>query len=205
MQKNMKPINRPAVALLASIVALLGYQSWAMRNQEKLTPAVVACVDLEKVFNGLSAKTAADEHLKQVAEQLTAEGNRKAEAIKQMEADLNDLAEGSPRYRELQDNALLEAQKYRAYVEFSRAKIDSERSRTIKRIYLDIRKAAEEMGNTNGYDLVLVNDSLAEIPPGTEEEMNRQISARRILFASPRIDITAEVVAYMNAAAQKTP
>lgn len=205
MQKNMKPINLPAVGLLASIVALLGYQSWAMRNQERLTPAVVACVDLEKVFNGLTAKTNADAQLKRMGEQLMAEGDKKAQVIKQMEDDLKDLAEGTPRYRELQDTALLDAQRYRAYIEFSRAKIDAERARTIKRIYLDIRNAAEEIGNTNSYDLVLVNDSLAEIPPGTEEEMNRQISARRILFASPRIDITSEVVAYMNASAQKAP
>jgi hypothetical protein len=61
------------------------------------------------------------------------------------------------------------------------------------------------MATSNGYDLVLVNDSLAEIPPGTEEELNRQISARRILFANPRIDLTDELIAYMNAAAQNTP
>jgi Skp family chaperone for outer membrane proteins len=176
-----------------------------MRSQEKLAPAVVVCVDLEKVFNGLTAKTNADAHLRKLGEEQIAESNKKAEAIKQMEADLADLAAGSARYRELQDQALLEAQKYRAYVEFSRAKIDAERSRTIKRIYGDIKKAADEMATSNGYDLVLVNDSLAEIPPGTEEEMNRQISARRILFANPRIDLTDELIAYMNAAAQKTP
>jgi Skp family chaperone for outer membrane proteins len=205
MKQHSKRINWPAVALLASIVAMLGYQSWAMRSQEKLAPAVVVCVDLEKVFNGLTAKTNADAHLRKLGEEQIAESNKKAEAIKQMEADLADLAAGSARYRELQDQALLEAQKYRAYVEFSRAKIDAERSRTIKRIYGDIKKAADEMATSNGYDLVLVNDSLAEIPPGTEEEMNRQISARRILFANPRIDLTDELIAYMNAAAQKTP
>jgi Skp family chaperone for outer membrane proteins len=205
MKQHSKRINWPAMALLASIAAMLGYQSWAMRNQEKIAPAVVVCVDLEKVFNGLTAKTNADAHLRKLGEQQIAESNKKAEAIKQMEADLADLAAGSARYRELQDQALLEAQKYRAYVEFSRAKIDAERSRTIKRIYGDIKKAADEMATSNGYDLVLVNDSLAEIPPGTEEEMNRQISARRILFANPRIDLTDELIAYMNAAAQKTP
>ncbi len=203
MMKKTSRINVPAVALLVAVVTLLGYQSWAMRQQTTLTPAIVACVDLEKVFNGLTANKNADASLKATAEALTAEGNKKAETIKQMEADLADLAEGSARYRELQDSALLEAQKYRAYVEFSRAKIDAERARTIKRIYVDIRTAAQEMGVSNGYDLVLVNDSLAEIPPGTEEEMNRQISARRILFASERIDITKDVIAYMNAAAQK--
>jgi Skp family chaperone for outer membrane proteins len=205
MKQHSKRINWPAVALLASIVAMLGYQSWAMRSQEKLAPAVVVCVDLEKVFNGLTAKTNADAHLRKLGEEQIAESNKKAEAIKQMEADLADLAAGSARYRELQDQALLEAQKYRAYVEFSRAKIDAERSRTIKRIYGDIKKAADEMATSNGYDLVLVNDSLAEIPPGTEEEMNRQISARRILFANPRIDLTDELIAYMNAAAQNSP
>jgi Skp family chaperone for outer membrane proteins len=205
MKQHSKRINWPAMALLASIAAMLGYQSWAMRNQEKIAPAVVVCVDLEKVFNGLTAKTNADAHLRKLGEQQIAESNKKAEAIKQMEADLADLAAGSARYRELQDQALLEAQKYRAYVEFSRAKIDAERSRTIKRIYGDIKKAADEMATSNGYDLVLVNDSLAEIPPGTEEEMNRQISARRILFANPRIDLTDELIAYMNAAAQNSP
>jgi Skp family chaperone for outer membrane proteins len=183
----------------------MGYQSLAMRPQETMLPAVVATVDLEKVFNSLTEKSACDEAMKRVGDQLFAERERKADQLKQMEADLGDLAPAGPKFKELQDQTLLEAERLRAYNDYMAAKLDAERSKTLKRLYLNIRKAVDQMAQSNGYDIVLVNDSIAEIPAGNSEDMTRQISARRVLFAGSRVDITITVITYMNAEFAKQP
>jgi hypothetical protein len=64
------------------------------------------------------------------------------------------------------------------------------------------------MAEQNQYDIVFVDDSIAALPENTtESEMMRQISARRMLYSSPRIDITDFMIAQMNAefVAQRAP
>jgi Skp family chaperone for outer membrane proteins len=194
--------NRLAVTLIATLLILVGYQAFAMRPQAQLAPAVVATVDLEKVYNSLDAKTESDKEVQVLFDELNAEYGKKGDQIKQMQADLADLAPGGPKHKELQDQIWLETERYRGLNELISAKVDAERSRTMKRLYLNIRAAVEEMAQTNGYDVVLVNDSISEIPPGTVEDMTRQISARRVIYANKRVDITAAVIAFMNEAAK---
>jgi hypothetical protein len=43
-----------------------------------------------------------------------------------------------------------------------------------------------------------VDDSINEIPTAGEEETNRQISARRMVYTSAAVDITEELIAHMN-------
>ena len=204
MHTSHTRINWPTALALLAVVAMMGYQTLAMRPQKTLQPAIVATVDLEMVFNSLTEKTKIDSDFKAMGDRLFAERDKKAESLKQMEADLGDLAPGGPKFKELQDQTLLEAERLRAYNDYMAAKLDVERSKTLKRLYLAIRKSVDAMAKSNGYDIVLVNDSIAEIPNGSSEEMTRQISARRVLYAAPTVDITADVITYMNAEFAKT-
>ena len=55
------------------------------------------------------------------------------------------------------------------------------------------------MSRANGYDIVLVDDTVAELPEDTTEaETMRQISARRMLYANPQVDISDELIVRMN-------
>ena len=56
------------------------------------------------------------------------------------------------------------------------------------------------MAVESGYDIVFVDDSVVEMVTGTEVEVRRQISARRMLYANPEIDLTEELVTRMNEA-----
>jgi Skp family chaperone for outer membrane proteins len=73
-----------------------------------------------------------------------------------------------------------------------------ERSRTMKNLYLNIRKAAEQIAAERGFKIVFVDDSIAPIPAGTSEEMTRQISARRMVYTSPEVDITDVLIKRLN-------
>ncbi len=70
----------------------------------------------------------------------------------------------------------------------------------MKKVYTSIRAAAGQLAVERGYSVVFVDDSISPIPPGSEQEMNRQISARRMVYTSPDVDITEELISRMNAA-----
>lgn len=193
----------PTIALLLTvIVAAVAYQGMAERQSASgpTQPSIIAAFDLEKTFNSLDEKKAADAALLKLAEDLQGGGTQQANDLKQQKEALEDLSRGSDKYSQLLEKLSQDSQYYQAYIEYCRVKIDIERARNMKRLYLTIRQAVDQMARENQYSVVFVDDSIAEIPPGNEEETNRQISARRMVYTSPEIDITDELINRMNKA-----
>jgi Skp family chaperone for outer membrane proteins len=195
--------SKPSFAsvLLVFVGMLLAYQTWANRPPIGPTkPTIIATFDLERTFNDIEQKKASFDELAKLGQDLEAKRLEAAKKIQEMDADLKDHVPGSQRYREILDQLSAAAREHRATTEFYKVKLDVERARAIKRIYLDIRKAVEEIAKENGYGVVFVDDSITEIPDSAEEEMRRQISARRMAYTSDELDITDALIERMNAA-----
>lgn len=197
MTRN-KILNLPMLLMAAMFVSFAGYQSVALRNIANMKPAIVATVDLERVFNQLEERTAADEDLTKMADELQRDGDRRAKAIDALEEELEVYTPGSEQHQELLNKLALASHEYRAFVEWGRRKIDVKKAATLRRIYSSIKDAIEREAKDKGYDIVFVNDSLSPIPVSDESETSRQISARRMLYSSPQIDITRDVIGRMN-------
>jgi Skp family chaperone for outer membrane proteins len=198
-----RQITPLSIALLGLIAAITGYQAGAYRPEAPVAaqaaPCAIATFDLEKTFNTLEEKKAADAELTRTAEEMKKQSDEQAKRLKAMETELQDLQPGTPRYKEVMEQASRASYEYQAQVEFFRAKLDSERAKMMHKVYESIRTAAEQMAKERGLVAVLVDDSITPIPPGTEEEINRQISARRMVYTSPDVDVTDELISRMNA------
>ena len=195
-KSQMNPLS---VALMIVIAAIVGYQAAAFRPEPQPTiPQFFATFDLERAFNNIDEKTAADAELQRMADEMKKQTDAEGKSLQQMEKDLEDLAAGSAKHREMMEALMLRTGEYQADVEFYRVKLDIERSRTMKNLYLNIRKAAEQIAAERGYKIVFVDDSIAPIPAGTSEDMTRQISARRMVFTSPEVDITDVLIKRLN-------
>src|SRR5688572_21456155 len=185
--------------LLVVVLLLAGYHTFGNRQANGPNqPAIIATFDLERTFNALDLKKSAFDELKKLGETLEAKRQEMATSLKQMYADLEDHVPGSAKYRELEEKLLEKENEFRATAEFNKMKLDIERARNVKKVYLEIKKVVESMATENKWAVVLVDDSIAEIPPGSEEEITRQISARRIVYSSPDVDITDMLIARMN-------
>jgi len=197
--------HRPWFVILAAALVLTSYQAIANRfsfGPEK--PGIIAAFDLERTFNALDEKKHAYDALAKAAEAMKAEAETTAKSIKQMEVDLDDHLVGSPKHRELLEKVSMASHNLQADIEFYGMKAERDRAATMKNVYLSIRKAIETIAEENNYAIVFVDDSISEIPLGTltPEEVNRQISARRMAYTSPEVDITDALISRMNAAFQ---
>ncbi len=194
-----------AAALLAAILALAGYQSLANRPDPAPSgpsqSTIVATFDLEKTFNTIDSKKAAFAEIPKLADKLQADSDAKRKELDKLSEDLKIHIKGSAKYNEIEEKLALGTQQFRAHAEFAKIKIEAEKGRALKRTYLEIRKAVQEVAKEHNYGLVLVDDSAAEIPPGTLDDLNRQISARRVVYTD--VDITDEIIEHMNAAFKK--
>ena len=192
--------NVVILALLAGLLGLAGYQSYALQQAPAPSPAVVVTVNLEEVFDNLDERAAADERLTALARRLEEEGRKMREAIDLLIADRDLWPETSTEYRDLDARIAQQSVDLQAYLEFAQWQLDQEKARSLRAIYRDIKTAIATMARENGYDMVVVDDSVVDLPEGpSESETTRQISARRLLYTAPSIDITSAVTARMNA------
>lgn len=198
MRQLKTKINLPTLALLTLIIAMISYQSLANREPAERQSIAIATFDLERTFNSIEEKKHKYAELVELAESFEAEREKMAKQLEELDLELKDHVEGSPKHRELLEKWSLLSHEYAANIDFYRAKLELEKGRVIKQIYLTIREAVKEMAQEHGYAVVFVDDSIAEIPLGTEQEMSRQISARRIVYSS--VDITDELIARMDKA-----
>jgi Skp family chaperone for outer membrane proteins len=71
-------------------------------------------------------------------------------------------------------------------------------------MYRAIRDEARKVAESEGYQLVVVDDSQTEVRPSREvkapleEQVKQQIASLRMLYAAPTIDISDKVVVRIN-------
>ena len=61
-----------------------------------------------------------------------------------------------------------------------------------------VKDATKRFAETEGFDYVMLDDSIPAVEPSNAKQMLAQISARRFLFAAPSNDITEKLIAMLN-------
>jgi len=199
MNALKKTVNIPLVFLAAAALLVVVYQAGAMRqvNQAQAQPVRAAVVDLEKVFEQLHERAAEDANLKVRGELLEAEDKERLNKITAMGNDLEALVAGTPKYAEAEEKYIYASMEYRVWKEFELARLEREKGLIFEKLYRRVKDAVKEMAQDR-YDIVLMNDSIKELMRGTDQQVGMQISARRILYAHPTLDITADLITRMN-------
>lgn len=192
-------ISLPVVILIAVLVGIIGVQTMAMRPLfGPSKPAVIATVDLEAIFEKTNARTAAEAELASLAETLEAEQDAKRRQIEEMDQDVKGFMPGTAQYDDALRKLMRETYGYQALVEYARQKVEVRRAELFQEIYDQIKTSLKTLAMQNGYDIVLLDDSIVKIQPGNSQQIIQQISARRMLYGSPTLDVTNEVIAMMS-------
>lgn len=181
-------------ALAIGFTFMAGY---AARTPTK--PAVVAFVDLEKVFNSLESRVNSENAIRKMAVDMEEETNGLREELELLQAELESLEPGTDAMAELNDRAVSVAGRLRAYQKYSALLLEREQANDLRKTYDLIRDAAADYSKEAKIDIVLLNDSIPTINPSDSANTLQQISARRILYANDVLDITEDLIAKMNA------
>lgn len=200
MHSLNKRVNWLFLLSLGVIAGLLAHQSVAGRSMmAPIGPAVIATVDLEKAFNSLEERAQARADLEAIHARLLDRQTELRENVEALQQDIESYAPGSNAQQRALEEYTLAAYELQGFQEYAQRKIDAEGARMIAALYDKIKKAAAGMAREAGYDLVFVDDSKAALPTGVSEaEMTRQISARRMIYANPMLDVTDDLVTRMN-------
>lgn len=198
MPSTRNCFNGPVFAFAILILCVIAYQTHAMRFMEMMQPTVIATLDLEKVFGQLQEVGVREKGLE--SELLVfIEANKIAEeTIKGLQADQEDFPPGSQKFEEIEDRLMRATYALLADRDYIKVYKDRRNSEIVREIYMKISDAAKQVAVMRGVDIVLVDDSILQINPGTRVEVNRQIAARRMLYVDPNLDLSVDVVNLMN-------
>ncbi|MEM7227794.1 MAG: OmpH family outer membrane protein [Planctomycetota bacterium] len=204
MRNALRMACMPACVLIAVGSLALNVRTQAREAAPEPSPvlqreaSVVATVDLVRVFEKLNEARAADDQLARKADELTERSKQMADELAMMEEDLALYTKGSAKYEEALEELAQKSLEYRSFIRFGEARLDLEKSGLLKDLYLSICTAVESFSEREGVDVVIVDDSVGEIQPGSEEDTMRQLAARRVLYSRDTVDITDDLIAMMN-------
>lgn len=191
------PASALGVALLCGSILAAGML--AARALAPSRPPIVAVVDLEKVFNTIESHDAREAKLEATTNEFTAKLTDLEEAVKELQGELDSFQPGSQSALELQGRVQAAVGEYKAFEQFVRLKLESEKARAMRDTYLEIRDGTKRFATERSIDFVLLDDSIPELERANSQRTVQQISARRILFANTEFDISDDLIAYLNA------
>lgn len=113
-----------------------------------------------------------------------------------------DTEEYEARQKEL---AMLQAE-LQWFVESEGKRIERRLAVSLKMIFTDIHAMVTEVAAERGIDVVLAADRLPDAEPGNPTQIRQQIVLQKVLYWSPRVDLTDQVIDRLNAkyGAEKT-
>ncbi len=198
MRSNWHPAARLGLTALLVLAVLAGSEALAYRAFAPAGPTTVATVDLQTVYGQLNIRAAADAALLKTAQDLQAQVDAKRKALEALNADLSAYQPGSAQFKEAEKKTLTAATEVKALRAYAEQKLEREKSRVLRDIYVQIKKSIGQYAKAHKIDLVLLDDTVAKIEETTEKQTLQQISALRILYRDDLLDITDDVIAFMN-------
>ena len=194
--------RRWLVGAVVGVIGLVGVGTGAVTASlaDRGAPpkgATIAIVDLEKLINGLDEKRAKGEQFQGAFDAKKTELEALKKKIEERETAVKNMAPGAARTKgaeELRDmiiRAEMEAQ-------LANRKLDLQQADLFLELYEKVNEAIATLSKQNGYHLVFVSDESAKVPKGNSETVLRGITMKRMLYVDDALDITDEVVRFMN-------
>lgn len=193
---TMKPRLLKIVSVLTVAGALLlGVESLAVRQSP--TPTAVGTVNLPEVLQALDQWKAEMSRAESAGKAYQDKHATMREDVEALRADMDDFVVGSDKYLEAERTMKRAAIDLLAYEQTAQMMEARAMQRAILEVYAAIQRSAGELASRDGYGLILMDDSVVSIPPDTANVLE-EISLRKVLWADSGLDVTADLISYMN-------
>jgi Skp family chaperone for outer membrane proteins len=204
----MKNGNMASVMVMAGLASfsglalagVLGWQAGATATTRLAPePTRIATVNLEKLVEQLAEVKERDAGVKARGLQRQEELDKIKNDLKTIESDVKEMPRDSADRREKIARGLELKQvadtKLRVYQQL----INIEKGEILADIYKKICDASARLAEREGYDVVLMDDRVIQIPEtGSDGDVNGAIQAKRVLWARDSLDITDRLVTMLN-------
>jgi Skp family chaperone for outer membrane proteins len=189
--------NRSARRLLL-VGGLLAAYFLGANNAPPPSPAVIGVVDILKLIKGLTMNSDADAAREALAQSMADQSTAMIAQAKRLKDDVKLFLPGTPDFNQAEEKSKFAAIDAIAYSDFQKWKIEERKGEDLRTIYESVQKAIAKFAKANGFDVVLLDNVITSIEPGSTSNVLQQIAARRILYADTELDVTNALMKWMN-------
>ncbi|HNQ24489.1 MAG TPA: OmpH family outer membrane protein [Phycisphaerae bacterium] len=165
----------------------------AVVNVARVSDGYLRTKDLEAYFN---------QQRVQYNEQRTAMRDRLERGTASLREELKP---GTPEYDQRRKELAQLEWELQYFQDAQGQKLEQGLASSLRLIYEDIQQVVAQVAQEKGYDLVLTYDQLPAEPPDTTSMARQQIVLQKVIYWSPGVDLTDEVIARLNAKHQSVP
>jgi Skp family chaperone for outer membrane proteins len=185
------------IIMLTAVVASTVVAWDAVAGRASVPPTVMGTIDLPRVLEALDEWKAEVTRSTAAGESFQAELIKRRDNLDALAADLDDFVVGTKQY-EGAEHAIKKASiDLRAFMSLADLREARTKQRAILRIYNHIREGTSAVSQQEGYGIVLMDDSAIPISEESSDVLG-DISARRVLYASPTLDVTDSIILHLN-------
>lgn len=187
---------------LPAVVALAVTLAFAFQARAQTSIAKVAIANPARIFNeiqetkDLKAKMEADRKV------IEATDLEKRQKIKDLQAQRDTLRPDSPQFSELNRQLLQAGVDYEVWGRLQQAEVQRQQKIQMKALYDKITAAVAEVAAKRGIDLVIAQQD-PDFPENLDQinvdQLRMLINQHNVLYHTPVVDISSEVIAVMDA------
>jgi Skp family chaperone for outer membrane proteins len=196
---KMKLQSIVIVVLLSVVISLgIGYeQGWA-QGQEQIKPARIATVSVNGIFMKSTRHAQWQQEMDKYKTQADTELNSMKKEWEAIEADMKTRKVGSRDYLERMQSSMEKKAALEAKREFYNAEVMLRIQGWTEQLYQEILAASAKIAEAKGFDMIVAKREL-QFPSGGMDDLMDTIRSNAVLYNSEQMDITAEVLAAVDA------
>ena len=158
----------------------------------------IGIIDIVVAFDKYEKNAVLTQDLKDREKEFKDEINKKRNEMVDLSEETQLLDLGSEARRKNEDMYERKRIDLEGHAQFAERQLLKRYKNVVEQIYGEIVKKTEEIGESEGYDLIIKKQE-PELDSGQISDLNVNIGMRTVLYNSKAVDITAIVIEHLNA------
>jgi Skp family chaperone for outer membrane proteins len=185
--------------LLVAVIGLsFGFGNAIARSKVQLSPPKVGIISLRGVLEKCDKNVAANRKFEAEGKRITGQLERLQKEAEALEAGIKTRKPGSSDYMGKMQELIEKKSKLEAMDKFYQQKFNLEQQQWAEELFQEVIAITGEFAKSQGIDIVLAREEF-EFPMENSNELMLTIKTGKVLYYADKLDITADVLAAVNA------
>ena len=190
-------------SLLVAVAGLsMCFAGGSIARAQDAGPAKVAVVNPARCFAEMQETKDLKAKLENDQKQLKAEIEQRQGKVKDLQAQRDLLKADSPQYAQADQAFMQAAIEFDTWSKITQAQLQGQQKQQMKTLFDKIVASTQEVAQQRGIDLVIA-DQRPDLPENlaaiSVEQLRGILNGRNIMFAGPKVDLSQEVIADLDA------
>ncbi len=195
---HLTRLQTAIVAVAIFVTVSFAWRAGAQNGVQPPPPSRIAAIDIPRLIGALDERAPREQQLQSFINDLNDQLTARGDEFETATADMQLLVAGTPERRRKAEEVARMRVDLEVQGRWSEQLIDRRRAEVFADLFEKVRDSATKIAQQRGYDLVISSDFEGDIPRDQEAQIRSVMSARRVLYVSPDLDITDDVVRLMN-------